>query len=87
MVIKVENIMNKTIKELTLLLIYFTSRQEDVGFKKVQRSWKGYPFEVLDELNEEGYIDGSKHAKSVYLTEEGLDKAKELLKKCIGKEE
>jgi Mn-dependent DtxR family transcriptional regulator len=87
MVIKVENIMVQTIKELTLLLIYLTSRQEDVGFKKVQRSWKGYPFEVLDELNQEGYIDGSKHAKSVYLTEEGLDKAKELLKKYIGKEE
>lgn len=79
--------MNKTIKELTLLLIYLTSWQEDVGFKKVQRSWKGYPFEVLDELNQEGYIDGSKHAKSVYLTEEGLGKAKELMKKYIGKEE
>ena len=79
--------MNKTIKELTLLLIYLTSWQEDVGFKKVQRSWKGYPFEVLDELNQEGYIEGSKHAKSVYLTEEGLDKAKELVKKYVGKEE
>ncbi len=61
--------------------------QEDVGFKKVQRSWKGYPFEVLYELNEERYIDGSKYAKSVYLTEEGLDKAKELIKKYVGKEE
>lgn len=79
--------MVQTIKELTLLLIYLTSWQEDVGFKKVQRSWKGYPFEVLDELNEEGYIDDSKHAKSVYLTEEGLDKAKEFMKKYIGKEE
>jgi len=78
--------MVQTIKELTLLLIYLTSWQEDVGFKKVQRSWKGYPFEVLDELNE-GYIDGNKHAKSVYLTEEGLDKAKELMEKYIGKEE
>jgi Mn-dependent DtxR family transcriptional regulator len=83
----VENIMDKTIKELTLLLIYLTSWQEDVGFTKVQRSWKGYPFEVLDELNEEGYIDGSKHAKSVYLTEEGLSKVKELMKKYIGNEE
>jgi len=83
----VENIMDKTIKELTLLLIYLTSWQEDVGLIKVQRSWKGYPFEVLDELNEEGYIDGSKHAKSVYLTEEGLNKVKELMKKYIGKEE
>jgi len=79
--------MDKTIKELTLLLIYLTSWQEDVGLIKVQRSWKGYPFEVLDELNEEGYIDGSKHAKSVYLTEEGLNKVKELMKKYIGKEE
>jgi len=79
--------MDNTIKELTLLLIYLTSWQEDVGLTKVQRSWKGYPFEVLDELNEEGYIDGSKHAKSVYLTEEGLSKVKELMKKYIGKEE
>jgi DNA-binding PadR family transcriptional regulator len=82
----VENIMDKTIKELTLLLIYLTSWQEDAGLK-VQRSWKGYPFEVLDKLNEEGYIDGSKHAKSVYLTEEGLSKVKELMKKYIGKGE
>jgi hypothetical protein len=33
--------MVQTIKELTLLLIYLTSWQEDVGSKKVQRSWKG----------------------------------------------
>ena len=79
--------MDETIKELTLLLIYLTSWQEDVGYTKVQRNWKGYAFEVLDELNEEGYISGSKHAKSVYLTEEGLSKAKDLMKKYIGKEE
>jgi len=30
-----------------------------------------------------GYIDGNKRAKSVYLTEEGLGKAKELMKKYI----
>jgi len=79
--------MDEIIKELTLLLIYLTSWQEDVGFTKVQRSWKGYPFEVLDELNEEGYISGSKHAKSIYLTEEGLSKAKDLMEKYIRKEE
>lgn len=79
--------MDKTIKELTLLLIYLTSWQEDAGLTKVQRSWKGYPFEVLDELKEKRYIDGSKRAKSVYLTEEGIGKAKELMKKYIGKEE
>ena len=79
--------MDKTIKELSLLLIYLTSWQEDVNLIKVQRSWKGYPFEVLDELNEEGYIEGSKRAKSVYLTEKGINKANDRMKKYIGKEE
>ncbi len=75
--------MDETIKELTLLLIYLTSWKEDTNLTKVQRSWKGYPFDALDELNEEGYIDGNKRAKSVYLTEEGLGKVKELMKKYI----
>jgi len=75
--------MDETIKELTLLLIYLTSWKEDAGPTKVQRSWKGYSFEVLDELNEEGYINGSKRTKSVYLTEEGLGKAQELMKKYV----
>jgi len=79
--------MDETIKELTLLLIYLTSWKEDAGLVKVQRSWKGYTFDALDELKEEGYIDGNKRVKSVYLTDEGLDKAKELMKKYIGKEE
>jgi len=83
----VEDIMDKTIKALSLLLIYLTSWQEDINLIKVQRSWKGYPFEVLDELNEEGYIEGSKRAKSVYLTEKGINKANDLMKKYIGKEE
>lgn len=79
--------MDETIKELTLLLIYLTSWKEDTNLTKVQRSWKGYPFDALDELNEEGYIDGNKRAKSVYLTEEGLGKAKELMKKYIENKE
>jgi len=83
----VEDIMDKTIKELSLLLIYLTSWQEDINLIKVQRSWKGYPFDTLDELKEKGYIDGNKRAKSVYLTEKGINKANDLMKKYIGKEE
>ena len=75
--------MENTIKELTLLLIYLTSWQEEVMSTKIQRSWKGYPFEVLDELKEENYISGSKTAKSVYLTAEGIIKAKELMGKYV----
>jgi len=73
--------MDKAIKELTLLLIYLTSWQEEAGSVKIQRSWKGYPFEILDELREEGYLTGRKTAKSIYLTEEGISKGKELMGK------
>ena len=79
--------MDETIKELTLLLIYLTSWKEDTNLIKVQRSWKGYPFETLDELKEEECIDGNKRAKSVYLTEKGVVKAQELMKKYIGQKE
>jgi len=75
--------MRDTINELTLLLLYLTSWEEDAVIAKVHRSWKGYPFETLDELAEEGFISGSRGAKSVYLTEEGIEKARELASKYI----
>jgi len=75
--------MEQTIKELTLLLIYLTSWQEEEFSIKIHRSWKGYPFEILNELQEEGYISGSKRAKSVFLTEEGVTKAKEFMGKYV----
>lgn len=62
------------ISKLTLLLLYLTSWQEE----QVQRSWKGYDFDVLNRLEEEGLIAQSKTAKSVYLTEEGIKTAKKL---------
>lgn len=47
--------MKKVIKELTLLLLYLTSwKDEDfLRDKDIRRSWKGYPFEILDGLREE----------------------------------
>jgi len=75
--------MSDTIKELTLLLLYLTSWEEDTVFDKVHRSWKGYPFETLNELAEEGYISGSRGAKSVYFTAEGIEKAQELASKYL----
>lgn len=73
--------MKHQIDEFTLLLLYLTSFKEDLGFDQGLRSWKGYPFESLDELSERDFIRGSKRSKSVYLTEKGIDCAKELLKK------
>jgi len=70
---------NQAVKELTLMLLYMTSWTEK-GFD-VQRSWKGYDFGVLDELAEEGLISDSKGAKSVFMYDDGVAKAKELLEK------
>lgn len=73
--------MEDQIDELTLLLLYLTSFKEDIGIEVLPRSWKGYPFESLNELTDNHYIVGSKRAKSVHLTEDGVKQAKELMKK------
>ena len=44
----------------------------------VHRAWKGYLFEVLDELEEKGYISQTRRAKSLTLTEKGVLRAQEL---------
>lgn len=74
--------MEDKIKELTLLLLYLTSWEEkDV---KMRRSWKGYPFDIMNELMDEEKITGSYRAKSVYLTESGVEEAEKLMKKYWG---
>ena len=75
---------DETIQELALLLLYLTSWEEKSPFGSANRSWKGYPFETLDELTDAGYISGSHSTKSVYFTEEGAEKAQELQKKYLG---
>lgn len=67
--------------ELTLLLLYLTSFKEDFGLGKTSRSWKGYPFESLNELSGKNFIRDSNRSKSVYLTNEGIEEAKKLIKK------
>lgn len=72
--------MEKLVRDLTLILLYLTSWIEDDGLSEARRSWKGYPFEALNALTEEGLIVGSRRAKSVWLTEEGENAARALLK-------
>ena len=81
--------MKEEIKELTLLLLYLTSWEDDDFPEDVQvrRSWKGYPFKILDELREEDLIFGSNRAKSVYIKEKGIEEAKKLIEKYIEQEE
>ncbi len=69
----------KLIRDLTLMLLYLTSWNEDTFLGQTRRSWKGYPFETLNRLSEEGLINGSRRAKSIWLTEAGEDEARRLL--------
>ena len=78
--------MDETVKELTLLLMYLTSWKEDVGFTEARRTQKGYPFEIINELTDEDLISGSLRSKSVYLTDEGIKLAEQLVKKYLNEE-
>ena len=69
---------NKIMKDLTLMLLYLSSWEEKELPQHCRRSWKGYDFEILNELSEEGLIYGSNRAKSVYLDEAGIERAKVL---------
>ena len=72
--------MEEQIKELTLLLLYLNSWIEKEPYGEFHRAWKGYDFDILN------LIGGSHKAKSTYLTKEGVEKAKKLMKKYNIKE-
>lgn len=73
----------QAIHDLTLALLYLTRFTEsDRRFKtanELPRAWKSYDWEALDKLNEEEYTIDRHGNKSLYLTEEGIQKAKEIL--------
>jgi len=79
-----------TIKELTLMLMYLTSWDESLipehdncpGFRsRIRRTWKGYDFGVLNDLTDEGLVNARGRNKSASFTDEGEDKALELLRR------
>lgn len=70
---------DELIEELTLLLIYLCSWEEELSPDlTVRRAWKGYLFEMLDALEEKGYISQTRRAKKLALTEEGVSQAQEI---------
>lgn len=75
---------NQTIQDLTLLLLYLTSWEERVFDDfSIQRAWKGFRFEALDALEEAGYINQTRRAKSVTLTGEGIEQARALVTRYL----
>ena len=77
---------DKAQKELTMILLYlsrFTNNDRLVKSDDVY-SWKGYDFDILNSLDDEDYIrqgERPSRRKVVYLTETGIDYAKELIEK------
>ncbi len=75
----------QAIHDLTLVLIYLTrfidqrGKRTDFWETKEFKAWKSYDWDTLDQLNEEEYIIDRHDNKSLWLTEEGVNKAKEIL--------
>lgn len=76
----------QAIEDLTMMLLYLSKFSEPDRFSERNDyyAWKGYPFGMLNKLDEKDYIRQGSHpsrSKSVYITPDGLEHAKELLKK------
>ena len=73
----------KAMKELTMILMYLSRFNEGNSFgSSMDMAWKGYDFDIINELDEEDYIrQGSHRSKSVAITEEGMKLAQNLMNK------
>ena len=71
---------DKLIDELTLALLYLTSFTEE-DKPEVRMSWKSHDWTAMDRLVEDGFIEKPKCMRkhSRVLTNDGIEKAKELL--------
>ena len=69
----------RVLEELSLMLMYLTRFREKEW--EMWSSWKGYDFEVLDNLQKKEFISFSYKAKSVYFEEKGIERARGLLRK------
>jgi hypothetical protein len=71
------------VDEISLALLYLTTFRDKFGF----RAWESHSWDVLDRLHEDGYIDDPRSkAKSVLLTDEGVERSKALFEKHFAKQ-
>jgi hypothetical protein len=71
-------------RELTVMLIYLSRFSQGEKFDEATDfyAWKGYNFDILNELSDADYIRQGSHpsrSKSVYITESGMEQAQKLL--------
>lgn len=69
--------------ELTLVSLFLSSWEEKEVLPglKPRRAWKGHLFEVLDTLEEKGWVNQSRRAKSLTLTDDGVKEAQRLVER------
>ena len=68
------------VDEMVLALLYLTLHDDD-------RAWKGHDWDAMDRLHAKGMIgDPVGKKKSVWLTEEGLQRCRELFMRHFGAE-
>ena len=69
--------------EFTLALMYLTFHEQS-EFDTSCRAWKGFDFEVMDYLYQQGLIDDPVNKnKSVVVTPEGVSKAEALFETLL----
>jgi hypothetical protein len=67
------------IDDAVLALLY-------LGLHDGARAWKGFDWDAMDRLHQQGYIsDPRGKARSVVFTEDGFHRAKRLLEELFGK--
>ncbi len=74
----------ESIEELTLMLMYLTRFPDNEDMNRYQElSWKNYDYNVITEMEDKDLLwqprNRRGYRKSLYLTEEGREKAKQLL--------
>ncbi len=81
-----EETRERDMKELTLLLLYLASWEEEPirGAPTIHCSWKNHRFEILDALVEESLLATTHRVKWVQITDDGLARARALQKKYLG---
>ena len=68
------------LEQVVLALLHLNSFDDRSG----KRAWKGFPWGVMDQLHEKGYISNpATKAKSVRLSEEGASLSEQLFKELF----
>ncbi len=70
----------QAMEEMSLMLMYLSRQQDNNEFCRYRElSWKGYDFSVLNQLEADEMLYQPKKCKYVYLSEEGKNRARQLL--------